>query len=89
MAKADLAAIRLLHCSFCGDSQDKHLMLIKGPGHLFICDECVDLCGLIVAENRARDTIKREGNAIVSAVDAERLAWMKTWTVASEGGCVG
>lgn len=33
----------LLHCSFCGKSQDEVKKLIAGPDS-FICDECVHLC---------------------------------------------
>ena len=41
--KAELA------CSFCGKSQKQVKKLIAGPG-VSICDECVDLCNDIVAE---------------------------------------
>lgn len=37
------------HCSFCGKSQHKARKLIAGPT-VFICDECVDLCNQIIAE---------------------------------------
>jgi ATP-dependent Clp protease ATP-binding subunit ClpX len=40
---------RILHCSFCGKSQDEVAKLIAGPGALFICDECVELCNAYVA----------------------------------------
>lgn len=33
----------LLHCSFCGKSQNEVKKLIAGPDS-FICNECVDLC---------------------------------------------
>jgi ATP-dependent Clp protease ATP-binding subunit ClpX len=37
------------HCSFCGKSQHRARKLIAGPT-VFICDECVDLCNQIIAE---------------------------------------
>jgi ATP-dependent Clp protease ATP-binding subunit ClpX len=37
------------HCSFCGKSQDEVKKLIAGPT-VFICDECIELCNDIVAE---------------------------------------
>jgi len=40
---------RLLHCSFCGKSQDEVRKLIAGPS-VFICDECVELCLDIIHE---------------------------------------
>lgn len=38
------------HCSFCGKSQDQVQRLIAGPGAVYICDECVDLCREIIDE---------------------------------------
>lgn len=40
---------KLLHCSFCGKSQNDVRKLIAGPS-VFICDECVDLCNDIIQE---------------------------------------
>lgn len=39
---------KVLHCSFCGKSQQKVKALIAGPG-CFICSECVGLCDKILA----------------------------------------
>ncbi|MEI6664768.1 MAG: ATP-dependent Clp protease ATP-binding subunit ClpX [Chloroflexota bacterium] len=38
------------HCSFCGKNQDQVKRLIAGPGAVYICDECVDLCQEIINE---------------------------------------
>ena len=38
-----------LTCSFCGKSQDEVKKLIAGPA-VYICDECIDLCKDIIAE---------------------------------------
>jgi len=38
-----------LKCSFCGKSQDEVKKLIAGPT-VYICDECVELCNEIIAE---------------------------------------
>ncbi len=45
-------------CSFCGKRQDEVNKLIAGPD-VNICDECVSLCGDIVAEDRARKGVTR------------------------------
>ncbi|MCA1552840.1 MAG: ATP-dependent Clp protease ATP-binding subunit ClpX, partial [Chloroflexi bacterium] len=34
----------LHRCSFCGREQEQVNHLIAGPGAVYICDECVDLC---------------------------------------------
>jgi len=38
-----------LCCNFCGKSQKEVKKLIAGPG-VYICDECIDLCNDIIAE---------------------------------------
>lgn len=42
-----------LRCSFCGKSQDEVKKLIAGPT-VYICDECVELCNDIIAEEYER-----------------------------------
>ena len=38
------------HCSFCGKSRDQVRRLIAGPGSVYICDECIELCREIIEE---------------------------------------
>ena len=38
------------HCSFCGKGQDQVKKLIAGPKGVFICDDCVTLCKVIIDE---------------------------------------
>lgn len=40
----------VLHCSFCGKTDKQVHKLIAGPNGVYICDECVDLCDEILAE---------------------------------------
>ncbi len=37
-------------CSFCGKNQEQVRRLIAGPGSVYICDECVQLCHEILQE---------------------------------------
>ncbi|WP_405148533.1 ATP-dependent Clp protease ATP-binding subunit ClpX [Sphaerisporangium sp. NBC_01403] len=39
-----------LKCTFCGKSQKQVRRLIAGPGHICICDECVELCNELIEE---------------------------------------
>lgn len=39
-----------LYCSFCGKSQDMVKKLVAGPD-VYICDECIELCNEIIAED--------------------------------------
>ena len=44
-----------LMCSFCGKSQDEVKKLIAGPS-VYICDECIQLCNEIIAEEYTQDS---------------------------------
>ena len=46
-------------CSFCGKSQEQVHRLIAGPGGVYICDECIDLCQEIIAEEQQTPTAAR------------------------------
>ncbi|MBG9982700.1 ATP-dependent Clp protease ATP-binding subunit ClpX [Aerococcaceae bacterium DSM 111020] len=47
------------HCSFCGKSQNEVNKIIAGPD-VFICDECVDLCSTIIADELQSDASSLE-----------------------------
>ena len=40
----------VLHCSFCGKSQNEVKKLIAGPS-VYICNECVDICNEIINDD--------------------------------------
>ncbi|MBR4420214.1 MAG: ATP-dependent Clp protease ATP-binding subunit ClpX [Clostridia bacterium] len=39
-----------LYCAFCGKPKELAKRLVAGPNGLYICDECLDLCNLILKE---------------------------------------
>src|SRR6185503_313688 len=43
-------------CSFCNKLQRRVRKLIKGPEHLYICDECVQVCVEILADDQRAAT---------------------------------
>jgi ATP-dependent Clp protease ATP-binding subunit ClpX len=45
----------LVKCSFCGKTQKQVKKLIAGPS-VYICDECIDLCNDIIAEELSEAT---------------------------------
>ncbi|HTX54414.1 MAG TPA: ATP-dependent Clp protease ATP-binding subunit ClpX [Candidatus Baltobacteraceae bacterium] len=49
-----------LQCSFCGKSQDDVRKLIAGPT-VYICDECIELCNDIIAEEWEQEKTKGAG----------------------------
>ena len=46
--------LQTLHCSFCNKDKDAVAKIVAGPG-VYICDECVNLCQLIIAGEPARE----------------------------------
>jgi ATP-dependent Clp protease ATP-binding subunit ClpX len=52
-----------LLCSFCGKSQSEVKKLIAGPG-VYICDECIELCNDIIAEEYEKEEAKSSRLAI-------------------------
>lgn len=65
----------ILHCSFCRKSQHIVRKLVAGP-QVFICDECVELCMVIVREGsssfylRTPDEYRRLATDDVRAAEA-------------------
>ena len=57
-----------LCCSFCLKDTDAVAKLVAGPG-VYICNECVDLCNQIIAEELARGV-----GAWIERPDDEHLA---------------
>lgn len=45
-------ARKINRCSFCGQPQDQVERLIGGPHGVYICNECIELCNIIIREGR-------------------------------------
>ncbi|MBR5439839.1 MAG: ATP-dependent Clp protease ATP-binding subunit ClpX [Clostridia bacterium] len=39
-----------LYCAFCGKPKELAKKLVAGPNGLYICDECLDICNMILEE---------------------------------------
>jgi ATP-dependent Clp protease ATP-binding subunit ClpX len=52
-----------LFCSFCGKSQEEVKKLIAGPS-VYICDECIELCNDIIAEEYEKEALTRRKTTI-------------------------
>ena len=49
-----------VRCSFCNKTQDQVRKLIAGPGGIYICDECVEICADIIEEEYEEDKVSGE-----------------------------
>jgi ATP-dependent Clp protease ATP-binding subunit ClpX len=52
-----------LTCSFCGKGQDEVKKLVAGP-MVYICDECIELCNDIVADEYEKDDFKKKFRSV-------------------------
>ena len=60
----------VLHCSFCGKSQDEVKKLIAGRG-VYICDECIEVCINIVKGELEEE--KDENKTASTEISSENL----------------
>jgi ATP-dependent Clp protease ATP-binding subunit ClpX len=61
-----------LVCSFCGKSQDEVRKLIAGPT-VYICDECIDLCNDIIAEECDQEESLTSTSAVPKPAEIKRV----------------
>src|SRR5437773_10421568 len=61
-----------LVCSFCGKSQDEVRKLIAGPT-VYICDECIDLCNDIIAEECDQEESLSSPSAVPKPTEIKKL----------------
>src|SRR5579871_3998670 len=71
MAKHDDRSGNLV-CSFCGKSQDEVRKLIAGPT-VYICDECIDLCNDIIAEETDGEEAFGQTSAVPKPAEIKRV----------------
>ncbi len=61
-----------LHCSFCGKSQREVKKLIAGP-NVYICDECIQLCNDIIAEEVEKEELLDTGGKVPNPKDIKKI----------------
>jgi ATP-dependent Clp protease ATP-binding subunit ClpX len=61
-----------LSCSFCGKSQREVKKLIAGPT-VYICDECIELCNDIIAEEYGREEVSTEASKVPKPQEIKKI----------------
>ena len=61
-----------LHCSFCGKGQREVKKLIAGP-NVYICDECIQLCNDIIAEEVEKEEMLSPSGKIPNPKDIKKV----------------
>lgn len=61
-----------LSCSFCGKSQREVKKLIAGPT-VYICDECIELCNDIIAEEQSKQELLKTRSGVPKPVEIKKI----------------
>lgn len=61
-----------LSCSFCGKSQREVKKLIAGPT-VYICDECIELCNDIIAEEQNKQELLKTRSGVPKPVEIKKI----------------
>ncbi|MDO4241416.1 MAG: ATP-dependent Clp protease ATP-binding subunit ClpX [Microbacteriaceae bacterium] len=74
----------MLKCSFCGKTQKQVDQLISG-GHIFICNECVQLCSEIIEERQQKsDTATETGETFHLSKPRETAAFLDEYVIGQD-----
>src|SRR4051812_30028470 len=60
-----------LCCSFCGKSQKEVKKLIAGPT-VYICNECIELCNDIIAEERDNESYYQNRSSVPKPAEIKK-----------------
>jgi ATP-dependent Clp protease ATP-binding subunit ClpX len=61
-----------LTCSFCSKGQDEVRKLVAGP-MVYICDECIELCNDIIAEEYEKEEFKKREHTIPKPAEIKKI----------------
>ncbi len=74
-----------VRCSFCGKAQEQVRKLIAGPGDVYICDECVELCAEIVEEEFYEEGAALENSSSINLLKpAEIKEFLDQYVIGQE-----
>ncbi len=73
-----------VRCSFCNKSEDQVRKLIAGPNGVFICDECVEICGEIIEEELEHEVTAGMDDEINLLKPEEIKAFLDEYVIGQE-----
>ena len=76
-------ADKVIRCSFCGKSQGQVKRILSGPG-VYICNECVSVCGSLLAEDMYEVAQPREDAPQCLPTPKEMKEFMDGYIVGQE-----
>ncbi len=73
-----------IKCSFCNKTEDQVRKLIAGPGGVYICDECIDICSEIIEEELDEEELAEEMPEINLPKPVEIKAFLDDYVIGQE-----
>ncbi len=73
-----------IRCSFCNKTEDQVRKLIAGPGGVYICDECVEICSEIIEEELEGEYGGEDENAINLLKPQEIKAFLDDYVIGQD-----
>lgn len=74
-----------IRCSFCDKGQDQVRKLIAGPGGIFICDQCIQICGEILDEELDEPMEEQESEFEINLLKPKEIkAFLDEYVVGQE-----
>ncbi len=73
-----------IRCSFCNKSEDQVRKLIAGPGGVYICDECIDVCSEILEDELAEEDVELAQSEINLRTPVEIKAFLDEYVIGQE-----
>ena len=73
-----------IRCSFCNKSEDQVRKLIAGPGGVYICDECIDVCSEILEDELAEEDMELAQSEINLRTPVEIKAFLDEYVIGQE-----
>jgi ATP-dependent Clp protease ATP-binding subunit ClpX len=73
-----------IRCSFCNKTEDQVRKLIAGPGGVYICDECIDVCSEILEDELAEDDVNTVHSEINLRTPKEIKAFLDEYVIGQD-----
>ena len=73
-----------VRCSFCNKSEDQVRKLIAGPNGVFICDECVEICGEMIEEELDHEEVSEMEDDINLLKPEEIKAFLDEYVIGQD-----
>ncbi len=73
-----------IRCSFCNKTEDQVRKLVAGPGGVYICDECIDICAEIIDEELEEESRGAQADGIRLSKPAQIKTFLDEYVIGQD-----